>query len=272
VEFEEENNDGGGNGNRKEQANGRDKNHERVNLRREVGGLLRIDWQLRLHGLVSSSWQASRMRLAQIPGGRQSFAAARNQNSSDNAENGEDPAETDELENRGAVSGGGGIVVIAKEQNVIDGRADLSCRSVHETEAHVAAGIFDAIEVARDVAVRGKKQDAAGVGEEIVFGIEGETEISGFGGGFDGFLRAGEKMPAGIRLRAAESERAAFLFLFGSHLRRFAGIKADENNFVVAPGIEGKHAQDTDDALLDLIAKHGAAVVDESEDHRLLVP
>src|SRR5260370_6826678 len=60
------------------------------------------------------------------------------------------------------------------------------------------------------------------------------------------------------------------LFLFRSHLRRLAGIEADENNFIVAPGIEGQHAQHTDDALLDLVAEHGAAVIDEGEDHWLL--
>src|SRR5260370_17171311 len=62
-----------------------------------------------------------------------------------------------------------------------------------------------------------------------------------------------------------------FLFLFRGHLGGFAGIEADENNFVVAPGIEGEHAERADDTLLDLIAQHGAAVVDEREDHRLLV-
>src|SRR5260370_24575505 len=65
------------------------------------------------------------------------------------------------------------------------------------------------------------------------------------------------------------SER--LLFLFGGHLRSFAGIEADENNFVIAPGIEREHSQHADDALFDLIAKHGAAVIDEGEDHWLLL-
>src|SRR5207302_3260897 len=93
-----------------------------------------------------------------------------------------------------------------------------------------------------------------GVREEIIFGIEGETKIRGFGRGLDGFSRTGEEMPAGIRFGAAEMSQR-FLFLFGGHLRRFAAIEADENNFVVAPGVEGEHAQHADDALFDLIAK-----------------
>src|SRR5438128_5215420 len=105
--------------------------------------------------------------------------------------------------------------------------------------------------------------------KQIVFGVEGETEVRGLGCGLDGFLRAGKEMPAGIRLRAAEMSQS-LLFLFCGHLRSFAGIKADENDIVVAAGVEGKHAQHANNALLDLIAKHGAAVVDKGENHRLL--
>src|SRR5439155_23150791 len=77
-------------------------------------------------------------------------------------------------------------------------------------------------------------------------------------------------MPAGIRLRTAEMNEG-LLFLFGGHFGSFARIKADENDVVVAARIETEHAQRADDALLDLIAKHGTAVVDEGEDHRLLL-
>jgi len=38
-------------------------------------------------------------------------------------------AQTDNLENRRAVLRGRGVVVIAKQQNVIDGRADLSAEA-----------------------------------------------------------------------------------------------------------------------------------------------
>src|SRR5467141_4599346 len=78
-------------------------------------------------------------------------------------------------------------------------------------------------------------------------------------------------MPAGIGFRAAEMSQR-LLFLFGSHFRRLTRIEADENNFVVSPGIEREHSQHADDALFDLIAKHGAAVIDEGEDHWLLLP
>src|SRR4029077_7125292 len=78
-------------------------------------------------------------------------------------------------------------------------------------------------------------------------------------------------MPAGIRFGAAEMSQR-LLLLFRGHLRRLAGVKADENNFVVAAGIEADHPERADDALFDLIAKHGTTVINEGEDHRLLLP
>src|SRR5205814_3561484 len=119
-----------------------------------------------------------------------------------------------------------------KEQNVIHGRADFSSGGIHESEAHVAAGILDTVEITGDAAVRGEQQNAASVSEEIVLGIEGETEIRGFRRGLHGFSRTGEEMPAGIGFGAAEMSQR-LLFLLGGHLRRLAGIEADENNFVV---------------------------------------
>src|SRR5207302_10893986 len=65
------------------------------------------------------------------------------------------------------------------------------------------------------------------------------------------------------------SER--LLFLFDGHLRSFAGIEADKNNFIIATGIERAHSQHADHTLFDLLAKHGAAVIDEGHDHPLLL-
>src|SRR5713226_9163 len=76
-------------------------------------------------------------------------------------------------------------------------------------------------------------------------------------------------MPAGFRFRTAEMSQR-LLFLFCRHFRSLAGIEADENDIIVAAGIKREHAQNANDALLDLLAKHGAAIVDESEDHRFL--
>src|SRR6266852_5419481 len=54
------------------------------------------------------------------------------------------------------------------------------------------------------------------------------------------------------------------------HLWGFAGIEADEDHLVVAPGVKGKHFQRAHDTLLDLIAKHGATVIDQREQDGLV--
>src|SRR5262252_6557349 len=51
------------------------------------------------------------------------LAAPENPNPSHNGKNGEDAAKADDLENRGAVGRGRGIVVVAEKQDVVDGRA-----------------------------------------------------------------------------------------------------------------------------------------------------
>src|SRR5271169_2885935 len=76
-------------------------------------------------------------------------------------------------------------------------------------------------------------------------------------------------MPAASRFGAAEMRHGRFFFL-GGHVRTLARIEADENDLVVAAGIEGEHTQGADDALLGLVAEHGATVVHEREEYWLL--
>src|SRR6266849_1704916 len=128
------------------------------------------------------------MRSLKLGVGRTDLAAPGNPNAPNNRENGQNAAEADDSEYGSAVSGARGIVVITEQQDVIDRRADLSCRGVDQSEAHVTAGVFDAVEVAGDAAVRGKEQHAAGVSKEIVFGIERETEVRRLSRSFNGFL------------------------------------------------------------------------------------
>ena len=77
-------------------------------------------------------------------------------------------------------------------------------------------------------------------------------------------------MPARFGFAAAKAGECGFLFLRGP-FRRITRIKTDEDHFVVAAGVEGKHAQRANHTLLHLIAEHGAAVIDERQDHGLPV-
>src|SRR5690348_5847518 len=101
--------------------------------------------------------------------------------------------------------------------------------------------------------------------KETGFFVEGIPEIGAFGKRIDGFFRTGEKVPAAGSLGTAKMSHGHFFFLSG-HLRSLAWVKADEDNFVIPTGIEGKHAKGADYSLLDLIAKHGATVVNERQD------
>src|SRR6266849_861146 len=99
--------------------------------------------------------------------------------------------------------------------------------------------------------------------------VKGEAEIRATGERVDGIFRAGEEVPARSRLRTPEMGHRRF-FLLKGHVGCLARIKAYENDLVVAAGIERKHAQRPDNALLHLIAEHGASVIDQRKDDRLL--
>src|SRR5205085_10342260 len=105
------------------------------------------------------------VRSLQVRVVRVKFATPENPNSPDNRKNGQDAADADDPENGRAVFCARWIIVIAEQQDVIDGRTNPSGRSVHQAEAHVAPGVFDAIKVTRDAAVRGQEHHAAGVRE-----------------------------------------------------------------------------------------------------------
>src|SRR5262249_35446259 len=145
------------------------------------------------------------------------------------------------------------IVVIAEEKDVVDGGTDFPRGGINETETHIAAGEFHSIEIAGNVAAGSEQQNSAGVGEVVVLGVEAIAEIGGRGNGFNGFARASEEMPSGSGFRAAEVFERRVL-LAGSFFGSVAVVKADEKDLIVTPGIEGKHAQGADHALLNLIA------------------
>src|SRR5580658_3692023 len=65
----------------------------------------------------------------------------------------------------GAIFARTGVVMIAKEQDWNDRRADLVLGSLPQPEANVARRIFNTIEVSRELALRRKNHDGAGVGE-----------------------------------------------------------------------------------------------------------
>ena len=88
---------------------------------------------------------------------------------------------------------------------MVDGRSDFAGGRVDQAEAHVARRVLDAVEITGDASVWSKQHDAAGVGEEIVFFIEGVAEIGSGGYCVDGFFFSSQKMPARGSFRAGEA-------------------------------------------------------------------
>ena len=91
------------------------------------------------------------------------FAPAENHKPDGHAEQRHDSAHADHRENRGAVAGLRGVVLVAKQQKVIDRRADFPGGGIHKTQADIAGRILDAEEVAGDAAIGRQQQDAAGM-------------------------------------------------------------------------------------------------------------
>src|SRR5947207_2942639 len=105
------------------------------------------------------------VRSLQIRTGGPKVTAPGNPDAPDEQENRQDAAEADNPKNGSAVLCARGVIVVAEQQNVVDGRANLSSGGVHKAQAHVAAGILDTIEVAGDAAARGQDHHAAGMSE-----------------------------------------------------------------------------------------------------------
>src|SRR5580704_13136083 len=198
------------------------------------------------------------------------IASSEDQNPRDDRENRKYSAKADDAKNRGAVARGRRIVLEAIQQEMVDRTSDLSGRGVDQAESHVARRIFHSVEIARDSPVGSEQHDAACVRENVRLRVERIAEIRGVRQRVNRILCAGQEVPACRRLRAlkmSESRR----FLLPCHIGRFARIEADEYDFVIRARIERKHLQRTDDALLDLIAEHRAAVVHERQQHWLAV-
>src|SRR6267143_5486714 len=154
---------------------------------------------------------ATAERLTKLGLLRTSIAATENQNPHNDAENRQDPAQADDPEDRRTVSGGAGVVLVAEQQHVVDRRADFSRGRFDEAKAHVPAGIFDTVEIARDAAIGREHHDAAGVREEIRLSAEVIAEIGGARSGVNRILRTREEVPAGLRSGTAKVRDRAFL-------------------------------------------------------------
>ena len=95
------------------------------------------------------------------------------------------------------------------------------------------------------------------------------AEADGFGQRVDIGLRAGKKMPAIGGFRAAIALQISALLGRGQ-IRGLGGIDADHDNVEVLAGSEPHHLESAGEAVELFRAEHGALVVDQRQDGRLL--
>src|SRR5262249_23276374 len=62
-------------------------------------------------------------------------------------------SESDEAEDRGAVLSGSRIVVVAIEQDLVDGGADLASRGLDQRQPQVARRVLDPVEIAGETSI-----------------------------------------------------------------------------------------------------------------------
>ena len=79
--------------------------------------------------------------------------------------------ETDDIRDQQTVLSGGRIVVITKEQKLVDGRTDLVGGSFDQAQTQIPRRKFDAVEIARDGACRRQKDNTGGVAKALFLSL-----------------------------------------------------------------------------------------------------
>src|SRR5579864_44137 len=167
-----------------------------------------------------------------------------------------------------AVFSGGGIVVIAVEQDLIYCVADLALRGFYQPHAEVFRRKIHAVEIARDAALRRQHHDGGGVCVLVDFGIVLILKADGFGERVNRLRGAGQEVPAG---RGAGTTVAleVVLLLGGGDGGCFLRIEADRDDIEFVAEVELHHFHGAGQAGENLTAQHGAVVVNQVQDQRL---
>src|ERR1700689_4988124 len=84
----------------------------------------------------------------------------REKSSADQNETGADGSQ--QIHGHCAVLSAGGVVVKTEQQNLVDRRADLVGRSLHQTQPDISRRVFHAIEVFRKTSLGSEDHDRAG--------------------------------------------------------------------------------------------------------------
>ena len=229
-----------------------DEEEEGVHLAREGGGALGKEGERRAHCGVVPRRRAGRGQDEAAEGG-----------------DGQEASEPHEVEDRGAVAAGLGVVLVAVEQDLVDGGADLPARRVHQREAEVLRRVLDAEEVVGDLPLGGRHEDPGGVGELLRLHVPHVAEADRLREAVHGLLRPGQEVPALVGPRPLVAGHVGLLLRRGED-RPLLRVEADGQDLELLPGHEGEHLERPRQAVQAERAEHRAVVVDEAQDDGLL--
>src|SRR5262249_5443366 len=135
-------------------------------------------------------------------------------------------------------------------------------------KSEVARAIADVVEVARNLPRRSQHHDAAGMRKLIIALVVNVAEANRLRELLDGFLVAGQEMPALLCPRSAVALQVRFL-LGGGHLGSVARVKADRDHIELVTSIERQIQHGPHQAVEHLRAEHRTSEVCEYQYDRL---
>src|SRR6185369_17809020 len=127
--------------------------------------------------------------------GRARFATPHQQNEAGHQCHGDHASQPDQIHHDHTVPSRFGVVVKAVEQQLVDLRADGALARFDERQPQLLRRVLDAVEVAREPAIRRHDEHAAHVGELVVALIPLVAEAGRLRGAADFRFGPGEEMP-----------------------------------------------------------------------------
>ena len=88
--------------------------------------------------------------------------------------------------------------MIAQQQELIDGRANLVVGGFHEPQPHIPWGILNAVKVPRQLSLRGEHHDATGMRVLLSVRVVAVAKAHRLGQALNGLGLAGKEMPATV--------------------------------------------------------------------------
>src|SRR5579883_351621 len=174
-----------------------------------------------------------------------------------------------QVQDGGGVFGGGRIVMVAEQQNLIRSRANPVLRRLDQTSFQVFRLKLHTVKIAGSPALRREHHDAASVQVDVVVRIVPIMKADRIGERANVRLGSGEEMPA----RRTGLGGIKFYVIVPLGTRQgwpLARVDTDGDHVEITAGPQRQGPKTHDDPVEDLIAEHRALVIDQRENCGLL--